>query len=316
MQTNCWWPLQREKGLPAHNSAERGRDVFMKIRKFLNNNAAVVADEKGKEKVVTGKGIIHGKKAGDEVEPERIEKIFCLSSNALNLKFQEILSDLPLTEINIVEEIVSEIQTSLGKRISDVIYVALADHIHFSLKNFQKGISIQNGLMFDIMRFYPDEYKLGCASLEIIHERTGVLLPTDEAGFIALHIVNAEMEDDPDTQNVCRATKIIEEILEVVKSYFDVEIEEDSLAYFRFINHLRYFSARLVKDAAFSGDDKDKELLETLSVKYQDAYKCGQNIAAFILEKYGIDIGCEELLYLTIHIQRAVFTERQKGSHE
>ena len=77
-----------------------------------------------------------------------------------------------------------------------------------------------------------------------------------------------------------------------------------------------FAAARLVKDAAFSGDDKDKELLETLSVKYQDAYKCGQNIAAFILEKYGIDIGCEELLYLTIHIQRAVFTERQKGSHE
>jgi transcription antiterminator licT len=279
----------------------------MKIRKFLNNNAAVVTDEKGKEKVITGKGVIHGKKVGDEVEQGRVEKIFYLSSNALNLKFQEILSDLPLTEINIIEEIVSEIQMNLGKRISDVIYVALADHIHFALKNFQKGISIKNGLMFDIMRFYPDEYKLGCASLAIIQKRTGILLPPDEAGFIALHIVNAETEDDPDTQNICRATKIIEEILEVVKDYFAVEIEEDSLAYFRFINHLRYFSGRLVKGAAFSGDDKDRELLETLSLKYQDAYKCGKNIEAFILKKYGIDIGCEELLYLTIHIQRAVF---------
>ena len=221
----------------------------MKIRKFLNNNAAVVTDEKGKEKVITGKGVIHGKKVGDEVEQGRVEKIFYLSSNALNLKFQEILSDLPLTEINIIEEIVSE----------------------------------------------------------IIQKRTGILLPPDEAGFIALHIVNAETEDDPDTQNICRATKIIEEILEVVKDYFAVEIEEDSLAYFRFINHLRYFSGRLVKGAAFSGDDKDRELLETLSLKYQDAYKCGKNIEAFILKKYGIDIGCEELLYLTIHIQRAVF---------
>lgn len=62
----------------------------MKIKKLLNNNAAVVLDEFGNEKVVTGKGIIYQKKVGDEVEKDRIEKIFCLSNDALNMKFQEV----------------------------------------------------------------------------------------------------------------------------------------------------------------------------------------------------------------------------------
>lgn len=36
----------------------------MKIRKALNNNAAVVSDEKGQEKIVMGKGICFKKGAG------------------------------------------------------------------------------------------------------------------------------------------------------------------------------------------------------------------------------------------------------------
>lgn len=209
-----------------------------------------------------------------------------------------------------IEEIVNEIQLNLGKRISDGIYVSLADHIHFSLANYEKGITVKNGLMFDIMRFYPDEYKLGCLGLEIIEKRTGIRLPQDEAGFIALHIVNAETGDETDTQQICKATKIIEEVLDVVKNYFDIKIEENSLAYFRFVNHLRYFSQRIMNGTAFSGDEKDKELLDVLAVKYEQAYQCGRNIQTFIRAKYGREIGCEELLYLTIHIQRAVFKEQ------
>ncbi len=42
----------------------------MKIHKALNNNAAVVLDEKGHEKIVMGKGICFKKKAGDEIPEE------------------------------------------------------------------------------------------------------------------------------------------------------------------------------------------------------------------------------------------------------
>ncbi len=42
----------------------------MKIFKILNNNVAVVLDEKGEEKIVMGRGICFKKKTGEEILPE------------------------------------------------------------------------------------------------------------------------------------------------------------------------------------------------------------------------------------------------------
>ena len=41
----------------------------MRIAKVLNNNVAVVLDEKGREKIVMGRGICFKKKAGEEIAP-------------------------------------------------------------------------------------------------------------------------------------------------------------------------------------------------------------------------------------------------------
>lgn len=282
----------------------------MRISKILNNNSAVVTDERGNEKVVVGKGICFRKKVGDQMNMSAVEKTFQLSSTTLNLRFQEVLVSLPLEQISVVEKIVDETKLSLGKKISDSIYVSLADHIHFSLLNHEKGISVKNRILLDIKRFYWDEYKIGRKALEIIKEETGVMLSDDEAGFIALHIVNAETEDDYiGTKNIYKATKIIEEVLNIVKSHFGVEIDEGSLIYYRFIVHLRYFAQRILNNTVFHGDDKDKELLGILALNYSQAYQCSLEISEFIEKKYGAKIGCEEILYMTIHVQRAVFEE-------
>ncbi len=46
----------------------------MKIWKALNNNVAVVLDEKGQEKIVMGKGICFKKGAGDSISDDSIDK--------------------------------------------------------------------------------------------------------------------------------------------------------------------------------------------------------------------------------------------------
>ncbi len=42
----------------------------MRIFKILNNNAAVVRDGKGQEKIVMGKGICFKRKVGEEISEE------------------------------------------------------------------------------------------------------------------------------------------------------------------------------------------------------------------------------------------------------
>lgn len=282
----------------------------MKISKILNNNSAVVVDDNNQETVVVGKGIVYQKKPGDPINLALIEKKFCLSSEQLNTKFQEIIVSLPMEEISIVEKIVNETKMSLGKRIGDSIYVSLSDHIHYALKNHEKGIVVHNSLLFDIAKFYPDEYALGKKGVGIIEEETGVKLPDDEAGFIALHIVNAETENAIGTDKIEQSTKIIEEILDIVRDYFNKDINEGTLTYYRFINHLRYFAQRIAGNSTFNDDEKDGELLNMMKITYSESYMCAVNIKGFVKGRFNIDIGNEEMLYLVIHIQRAMFNSQ------
>lgn len=51
-------------------------------------------------------------------------------------------------------------------------------------------------MLWEIKRFYKQEYSIGTKALEIIKDDFEVSLPKDEAASIALHIVNAELNED------------------------------------------------------------------------------------------------------------------------
>lgn len=282
----------------------------MRVRKRLNNNAVVAVDERRAEVVVTGKGVGYGLAPGDEIDDSLVEKVFRLSSDSLSQRLQEVLSQLSIEEIRVVEDIVSEVRLNLGKPVSDSLFISLADHIHLALDNLRAGVTVPNGLLLDVIRFYPDEYALGQRAIDLVEERLARRLPDDEAGFVALHIVNAEMGEDRDSTRAARVTKIIEEALATVREFFNIDIKENSIAHFRFINHLRYFAERVVTGSTFAEDNETRELLDVVSAKYPDALGCAQRIADGARDEYGVSVGCDELLYLTIHIQHALQTER------
>ena len=66
------------------------KGTYMKIKKKLNNNVAVVTDKTGNEIIVMGKGITYDKKSGDCIDEEQVEKRFVLSNKDFSMKFQEI----------------------------------------------------------------------------------------------------------------------------------------------------------------------------------------------------------------------------------
>ncbi len=277
----------------------------MKIKKILNHNTAVV-DEDGQEVILIGKGICFGKKVEDGINPAQIEKKFVMSSSELNLNLQKVLISLPLDEVDLVDQMIQNIRLSFTKKLSDSLYVSLCDHIHYALKNYQAGISIHNDLLQEISHFYPDEYKLGLACIEIISKQTDIRLPIDEAGFIAMHIINAEVENGIGTSNIRRITIVVDDVLGLISEYFRIHIDESSLTYFRLINHLKYFARKVVIDRQFDDNQKDEKLLGMLKEAYPDAYLCALNIKEFIRAKYNVDSSNEELTYLIIHIQRSI----------
>ena len=160
----------------------------MEIVKILNNNFAIVKEQDGIEKIIMGRGVCFGKRVGAAVESEKVEKIFYLQDKTQAAKFEELILKLPLEQLKLAERIVNEARLQLGKKISDAIYISLADHISFSIKRFKEGVNIRNSLLWDIQRFYPEEYRFGLTALDLIEEQYAIRLPDDEAGFIALHL--------------------------------------------------------------------------------------------------------------------------------
>ncbi|WP_121611260.1 BglG family transcription antiterminator LicT [Mesobacillus foraminis] len=274
----------------------------MKIHKVINNNVISVINEHNKELVIMGRGIAFKKKPGDPVDEDSIEKIFTLENKDLSERFKTLLYEIPVEYMEISDEIISYAKKALGRKLNESIYVSLTDHIHFAVERHQKGLDIKNALLWEIKRLYKEEYEVGNKALQRIKEKLNISLPEDEAGFIALHIVNAELNDE--MTNIVNITKVMQEILNIVKYHFKIEFDEESLNYYRFITHLKFFAQRLFNKTYM--DNEDDFLYDVIKEKYREAYQCSEKIREFISKKYNYDINAEELVYLTIHIARVV----------
>ncbi|MFK4568548.1 BglG family transcription antiterminator LicT [Enterococcus sp. UD-01] len=277
----------------------------MIIQKILNNNVVITLDEKEQEQIVMGRGIAFKRKVGEVIQEDQIDQVFRLANRDTSLKFQELLSELPLEVMQLSDEIITYAKTKLGKKLNDTIFISLTDHLYTALERIRQGIKVKNFLLWDIKRFFCDEYFIGTKALEMVKEKFEVQLPDDEAGFIALHLVNAEMDEE--VGDVYELTKIMQEITNIVKYHFKITFNEESVYFYRFSTHLKFFAYRLLNHKEFRDED-DGELYEVIKKKYHNAYTCVKRISNFLLEQYQYTISKEEKMYLIIHIARVVQT--------
>lgn len=272
----------------------------MIIKKIFNNNAILVQDCNKNEFVVMGRGIAFKKNIGEEVDKNLIEKTFVLKEQGASEKFKLLLEDVPPEYISLCYDIIEYAKNMLNTKLNDYIYVTLTDHISNALKMLDEGFSMQNPLIWEIKKFYHNEFKIGLKALEFIEDELGKELPEDEAANIALHLINAQVNNsDNKLEDITNQTKMIQDILNIVKYTYNIVLDERSLSYERFVTHLRFFFQRLNKKEKVQEDDDDF-LLKQVRSKYKDAYNCMLKIEKYLEQ----DLSDEEKLYLTIHIQR------------
>lgn len=272
----------------------------MIIKRVLNNNTVISSNSKGVDVLLMGKGIAFGKKKGQPIDMEQIEKTFLLKDKETQSKFTELLINVPMENILVSEKIINFGKIKLGKNLNEIIYVNLTDHIHSAIERYQEGLILKNPLRWDIARFYPDEYSVGEKAIEIVRNELGVSFEIDEAAFIAIHFVNAEMDKSWDfAYEIAEITKKIETI---IKNHYRTEFDERSLDYYRFITHVKFFAQRLLASDHY--DDEDEELLNTLKHKYEGEYASALEIKEYVQKDFEYELSSTELLYLTAHIRR------------
>ena len=276
----------------------------MIIKRILTNNAVVIDDENQQEKIVCGKGIAFKKRPGMEIDEMSINQTFILEGGGECSRFEQLLKDVPLEYLELSSEIINMAKLEFAKKFKDNVIITLSDHLYVAIKRCREGMTISNPLLWDIKNFYEIEYDIGLRALELIKNKFHIQLPNDEAGFIALHIVNVELDED-NMDHIFQVTKVIQEIMTIVKYHFHAEFDTSNVYYYRFITHLKFFALRLLKDNQFN-EDEENELLDVVKDKYCTSYECVLKIKDFLEKKYNYTLQEDEIVYLTIHVHRVV----------
>lgn len=273
----------------------------MIIRKVFNNNACMAEDKNNNEVILMGKGIAFQKKPGDAVDVEKIQKRFIFDKTELNQKFTQLFDEVPVKYLELTSSIVDMVQDNMNIELDPNIYIALTDHISYAVNRYKRNEKIKNVLLWEIKKFYPKEFKLGLKALDMIQYETKVELEEDEAGYIAMHFVNAQHDGEEMNQTIA-VTKIVEDILQIIEYHYQFKLDENSMNYMRFVTHIRYFARRL-----FSNDiaqSQDEMLFEQIKERYPESFKCTLKVKRYIEEFYHISITREEMVYFMLHINR------------
>lgn len=270
------------------------------IEKVINNNIISAYEKSGAEVIVMGRGIGFKKKQGEMVPADQISKIFRIKSRTLAEQFKELLANMPLERVRISDEIISHAKDHLKLKLNQSIYVTLTDHINFAIERVSQGIEPQNALLWEIKRFYPQEFQLGIYALELIQDRLDILLPEDEAGFIALHFVNAEYGTD--IRDAVKFPDQMQAIVDIVERDLGILLDESSLHYERFMTHIKFLIQRIYRKELLFSEDRELSLL--MQRKYPREYQCSLKVAEYIMQATGSRLSEEEIMYLSVHIRR------------
>ena len=271
------------------------------IKKIINNNILCAVDEKGNELIVTGKGIGFQRHRGETIDPSTIERTYRMEEQTQQRKLRDLVEKIPLEHLDLTEKIISYYKEQIKQPLNESLLITLADHISFAIKRKEDGLEFTNPLKGAIMCYYPSEYQLGQHSLKVVEQELGIRLHEDEAAFIALHIVNAELNTT--MSEMYDITNLIEGSISVVEYFYQKKFDRESLDFSRFVVHLRYFAQRLFQGKIMS-DGHDEEFRQLIMMSCKQHYKCAQCIRDYIKNTYQKDLSEEELVYLTIHLKR------------
>ena len=272
----------------------------MKILKVFNNNSvAAISDDLG-DIILTGSGIGFQKKAGDLVDETKIEKTYLFKDDQKK-RFEQSIAEVPAVYYEIAHKIVSKAVKDLKVDFSGEIFIAISDHLSFAVKRKKENIYLPNIILNETKIIYKEEYKVGLWALDYIENKIGIRLDEDEAGYLALHLVNFSLSNN--ANNAMKIVTLTKEVLNLIKKTMKVELEEDSIGYTRISTHLKFLAERIFRDDASSVVDTTSDIREMLKEGARLAL-CINRIVKLIKERYNYDLSPDEQTYLCIHIKK------------
>ena len=283
-----------------------------KTFKVVNNNIIIVKDSNGREMIAIGKGLGFKKSKNDVVYPDEVMKTYVYVDRQKNLNltlFEEVSFEI----VEVAQHIIDYATSTLKQKYNVNLLVSLSDHIDFSVKQFREGNNTVKLFNEEIKRFYKEEYQVGKYAINYINQTLNVELSKDEATSIAFHLIVASQEKtNIETRELLEG---VNRIVDITKKHLGKQIDEDSLAYSRYIIHLKFFLSRIVSSQTSNGSSELTNIFGQLVTKYEGVEKCINEISEYINEKFNYVCTDEDCIYLMIHIVRLHELQREENTN-
>ena len=267
----------------------------MRVVKVLNNSLVLALDEEGREIILMGKGIGFHKASGYEFGPEEVEKVFVLRDRSITRSIIRLAAETDSVYFEIAKNVIDYAIDTYHMKLLDHIYLSLTDHLAFAVRRTKKEIIVPNFYTQDMQHFNPNEYQVGQYALQVIKEQTGVFLPEDEAG----------------NEKNRKIKQLTEDVLDIVKYYYQLVYDEDSVAYSRYLTHIRLFAQRLVSGKQLPVDES-RLLYDQIAQVCTSEFSCVERVNRFVRERFGVSVTNQEEMYLALHIHRVLEGGRMK----
>ena len=227
----------------------------MYVIKIINYNVDVCLDNNEHELIAFGKGI------GFPAMPYELLDLSLITRTyyGVDPNYFGLVQEFDESIFEVCAVIIDYARNCIESNLNPNVVFTLADHINFAIERVSQGIEPQNALLWEIKRFYPQEFLFGIYALELIQDRLDILLPEDEAGFIALHFVNAEYGTD--IRDAVKFPDQMQAIVDIVERDLGILLDESSLHYERFMTQIKFQIQRIYRKELLFSEDRELSLL-------------------------------------------------------
>jgi beta-glucoside operon transcriptional antiterminator len=268
--------------------------------KVLNNNVVISIDESGLERVLMGRGLGFQLAPHDTIDMTKVEKTFVLDKSSDSDHARQLLTDVPYPIIEAVMVAAEEAERTLGRSLGRRFTIAIIDHIQFVLERLESGIQIPTTAMPELRVLHAQEFAAATAMADSISASLNTPLPSEEAVFLTMHLLNATRDEPNGTAALL--FRRVQHVVKTVERGLGVELDTASADYARFILHIQFLLQRLVAKSMLRGSDTS--FFEFAKHSYPRSYAIAGDVKEYVNAATGSELTDEEMLYVIVHVER------------
>ena len=272
----------------------------MEILRVFNNNVVLARDELGREAILTGRGLGFQRRRGDTVDPGLIARRYVPAQNAESVA--EVIAGIPLERISLIERTFIQAAHELKTAVPSSTVLAVVDHVNQAMERVRTGLVMDYPLRAEVAHLHPEELRLAETMVANINASQEVQLPSGEAIALALHLFTAAV-GAPSTQEASRQSRLIAQVMDLLKGAFGEAFDEHSIGTARFAVHLRYLLVRS-RTGEQIADGTASAIADVLRATHPEAHRVALRIKELLELRLGTRIEADETAYLTLHVAR------------